>query len=67
MLISVLCKTRKCIEETLGNESKCPECGLFSWVKDLRLNHQLAMTVKMSLKLQSLIGVNMEGMLFISL
>ena len=52
---------RECIEKRLDSESKCPECGLFSWMKDLRLNHQLATTVNMTLKLQSLVGLNMEG------
>ena len=48
--------------ESLGSESKCPECGSFSWLKDIRLNHQLAAIVNMMMTLQSFIGINMEGL-----
>ncbi|XP_046846861.1 ankyrin repeat domain-containing protein 31-like [Xenia sp. Carnegie-2017] len=46
---------RKCIEN-FHDESKCPECGLFYWAKDLKSNNALSTTVSMTIKLQSVIG-----------
>ena len=36
--------------------SKCPECGAFAWVKDLKTNQQLANTVSMCSKIRMLVG-----------
>ena len=42
----------------MGADSKCPECGAFAWVKDMKTNHQLANTVNMCAKMRMLIGAD---------
>lgn len=46
---------RKCVEKLVGADSKCPECGAFAWVKDLKTNRQLANTVSMCTKIRMLV------------
>ena len=50
------CTNSKCIEVQVGADSKCPECGAFSWLKDLKTNRQLAHIVISCEKLRCLIG-----------
>ena len=45
-----------CIEKLVGTDSKCPECGAFAWVKDMKTNRQLANTVTMCRKMRVLVG-----------
>ena len=45
-----------CIEKLVGVDSKCPECGAFAWVKDMKTNRQLANTVAMCAKMRMLLG-----------
>lgn len=45
-----------CIKKLVGADSKCPECGAFSWVKDMKTNRQLANTVNMCAKIRMLVG-----------
>ena len=45
-----------CIKKLVGADSKCPECGAFAWVKDMKTNHQLANTVNMCAKIRMLVG-----------
>lgn len=40
----------------VGADSKCPECGAFAWVKNLKTNRQLANTVSMCTKIRKLVG-----------
>ena len=40
----------------MGADSKCPECGAFAWVKDMKTNRQLANTVSMCAKIRILVG-----------
>ena len=40
----------------MGTDSKCPECGAFAWVKDMKTNRQLANTVSMCAKIRFLVG-----------
>ncbi|XP_068715866.1 BRCA1-associated RING domain protein 1-like [Montipora foliosa] len=47
---------RGCIEKLVGVDSKCPECGTFAWVKDMKTNRQLANTVAMCAKMRMLLG-----------
>ena len=47
---------RNCVEELVGADSKCPECGTFAWVKDMKTNRQLANTVSMCAKIRMVIG-----------
>lgn len=47
---------RNCVEKLVGAESKCPECGTFAWVKDMKTNRQLANTVSMCAKIRMVIG-----------
>ncbi|KAL9968226.1 hypothetical protein ACROYT_G026576 [Oculina patagonica] len=47
---------RNCVEKLVGADSKCPECGAFAWVKDLKTNRQLANTVSMCTKMRLLVG-----------
>lgn len=47
---------RNCVEMLVGADSKCPECGTFAWVKDMKTNHQLANTVSMCAKIRMVIG-----------
>ena len=51
------------MEKLVGADSKCPECGAFAWVKDLKTNRQLANTVSMCTKIRMLVGLddNDEG------
>ena len=42
----------------MGADSKCPECGVFAWVKDMKTNRQLANTVSMCAKIRMLVGSN---------
>jgi len=44
----------------VGADSKCPECGAFAWVKDMKTNRQLANTVSMCAKIRMLIGSDGE-------
>ena len=45
----------------MGADSKCPECGAFAWVKDLKTNRQLANTVSMCSKIRMLVGSDEDG------
>ena len=45
-----------CIQKLVGADSKCPECGAFAWVKDMKTNRQLANTVNMCAKIRMLVG-----------
>ena len=45
-----------CIKKLVGADSKCPECGAFAWVKDMKTNRQLANTVNMCAKIRMLVG-----------
>ena len=45
-----------CVEKQVGVDSKCPECGAFAWVKDLKTNRQLVNTVNACVRLRSLVG-----------
>lgn len=45
-----------CVEKLVGADSKCPECGAFAWVKNLKTNRQLANTVSMCTKIRKLVG-----------
>ncbi|RMX38967.1 hypothetical protein pdam_00008176 [Pocillopora damicornis] len=47
---------RNCVEKLVGADSKCPECGAFAWVKNLKTNRQLANTVSMCTKIRKLVG-----------
>ncbi|KAM7448499.1 BRCA1-associated RING domain protein 1 [Porites harrisoni] len=47
---------RNCIKKLVGADSKCPECGAFAWVKDMKTNRQLANTVNMCAKIRMLVG-----------
>lgn len=47
---------RNCVEKLVGADSKCPECGTFAWVKDMKTNRQLANTVSMCAKIRMVIG-----------
>jgi len=40
----------------VGADSKCPECGAFAWVKDMKTNRQLANTISMCTKIRMLVG-----------
>lgn len=46
---------RNCVEKLVGADSKCPECGTFAWVKDMKTNRQLANTVSMCAKIRMVI------------
>ena len=43
------------MENLVGADSKCPECGTFAWVKDMKTNRQLANTVSMCAKIRMVI------------
>lgn len=45
-----------CVEKLVGADSKCPECGAFAWVKDMKTNRQLSNTVSMCAKIRMLVG-----------
>lgn len=47
-----------CIKKLVGADSKCPECGAFAWVKDMKTNRQLVNTVNMCAKIRMLVGSN---------
>ena len=50
-----------CIEKLVGTDSKCPECGAFAWVKDMKTNRQLANTVTMCRKMRVLVDNNEQS------
>ena len=50
-----------CIEKLVGSDSKCPECGAFAWVKDMKTNRQLANTVTMCRKMRVLVDNNEQS------
>ncbi|KAJ7389986.1 BRCA1-associated RING domain protein 1 [Desmophyllum pertusum] len=50
------CKVCNCVEKLVGADSKCPECGAFAWVKDMKTNRQLSNTVSMCAKIRMLVG-----------
>jgi len=52
---------RLCIEKLVGSDSKCPECGAFAWVKDMKTNRQLANTVTMCRKMRVLVDNNEQS------
>jgi len=52
---------RNCVQKLVGADSKCPECGTFAWVKDMKTNRQLANTVSMCTKIRMVIGSDDNG------
>ena len=49
-----------CVVKMVGANSKCPECGSFAWVKNLKTNRQLANVATMCFQLKSLVRNDCE-------
>ncbi|XP_031564381.1 BRCA1-associated RING domain protein 1-like [Actinia tenebrosa] len=49
---------RNCVEELVGIDSKCPECGAFAWSKDLKVNRRLADILSLCKLIRTTVGNN---------
>ena len=57
---------RTCITKAVNENSKCPECGSFAWLKDLQTNRELLSAVEFCIGLKKAVCSQEQGNILIN-